>query len=585
MLKRYVIILFLILYSFVYSQVKRELRGAWIATIKNIDWPSAPGLSAQEQKSELTKLFKSLHQAGINAVFFQIRTECDALYPSEIEPWSYWLTGKQSIPQKPFYDPLKFAIKLARKNGMEFHAWINPFRVKADTAGYQPDLLHVSFQRKDWVLQSGKYKFLNPGIPEVRGYVKQIVLDVVNRYDVDGIHFDDYFYPYSGITNQDSETFQNNNRGFENIADWRRDNVNIFIRDIYENIKKTKPYIKFGISPFGIWKDGEPQGIKGFSAYHKIYSDAVYWLQEKIVDYIVPQIYWKTGGDQDYRTLANWWAQQPCNRQLFIGHALYKMDKLIAGWKTKDITEQIDYNQKNQNINGSIFFRAKDIQQNLNFIADSLKQKYYKNPALVPRVTWIDSIAPPLFPFNLRAIPSAAGTFLMWENPEFENNEDKISYNVVYRFGKEKEIDITNGENVLSIISSNESFYIDTSGVPGVEYKYVVTGLDRLFNEGDISNTAAAKYSQLEIVSDIAHHFHLFEYDTLKNNIKFSIAENDIVKISIFNQNGDKLYNLVNENLTIGLYNVKVNYSALKSGKYYFKITTPKFSEMKSFLK
>ena len=307
MKSKIILIFFLLFTSHSYPNGKREFHGAWIATIKNIDWPSEPGLPVEEQKTELKVLFNSLHQVGINAVLFQIRTECDAFYPSEIEPWSYWITGKQGIPPEPLYDPLYYAIQLAKQRGMEFHAWLNPFRVKADTNNYVPDSTHISFGHPEWIVHTEKYKFLNPGIPDAREYVKQVVLDVVKRYDIDGIHFDDYFYPYSGVTDEDLETFTIYSRGFSNIDEWRRDNVNIFVSDIYNSIKQTKPYVKFGISPFGIWKDGVPEGIKGFSSYHTIYCDAVFWLREEIVDYIAPQIYWQIGGEQDYFKLSNWW--------------------------------------------------------------------------------------------------------------------------------------------------------------------------------------------------------------------------------------------------------------------------------------
>jgi uncharacterized lipoprotein YddW (UPF0748 family) len=571
------------------SNPKREFRGAWIATIKNIDWPSSPGLPVEVQKIEMNELFNSLHQAGINAVLFQVRTESDALYQSQIEPWSYWLTGDQAKPPDPLYDPLQYAIQLARQRGMEFHAWFNPFRVKADTAGYVPDSTHISFRFPEWIIQTGKYKFLNPGIPEVREYVKKVIMDIVKRYEIDGIHFDDYFYPYSGVTNQDVEAYKIHSKDFQNIEDWRRDNVNIFVRDIYNSIKQIKPNVKFGISPFGIWKDGIPPGITGFSAYHQIYCDAVYWLQEKIVDYIAPQIYWRIGGNQDYYNLSNWWIQQSNKRHVYIGHALYKMDRKNDVWGSKDITNQIELNQLNQEIEGSIFFRASDIKNNLNGITDSLQQKYYKTPALIPQMGWIDSTSPPLFPFNLRALPSDNGTFLIWNNPDFKKAEDKVKYNVVYRFVADSMIDIGNGETVSAVLPASQSFFVDTTGIPGFGYTYLVIALDRLHNESEISNTATAKYSQLEIYSEFANENRLFDLDSViiknRTRIRFSLAEKEIVNLSLFNHNGEKIFNLLNEELKPGIYGVLLDYDKLHVGKYYYKFTTPSLSEMKSFFK
>ncbi|MCK5032751.1 MAG: family 10 glycosylhydrolase, partial [Calditrichia bacterium] len=454
---------------------------------------------------------------------------------------------------------------------------------------YIPDSTHISFRFPEWIIQSEKYKFLNPGIPEVREYVKEVVLEVVKNYDIDGIHFDDYFYPYSGITNEDENTFKMYSRGFLNIEDWRRDNVNIFVRDMYNSIKQIKPYVKFGITPFGIWKDGVPDGISGFSSYHTIYCDAVYWLQEKIVDYIVPQIYWRIGGKQDYIKLAKWWTEQLNSRHVYVGHALYKMDREKDQWMASDISDQIRFNQQNQQIGGSIYFRSSDIKNNLNGIADSLEQKYYKYPALIPQMTWIDSISPLLFPFNLIALPSPNGTFLRWENPIFFDAADKVQYNVVYRFNSDSAIDVNNAHSVLSILPASQSFYVDTTGFPGLEYNYLVTALDRLHNEGEVSNTVTFKFSQLEIYNDLATENNLFHSDSIitdnKTRIKFSLVNQEIVNLSLFDQNGEKIYNLLNEELMPGTYGVLVILDKLHYSKYYYKLTTPTFSEMKTFIK
>ena len=517
-----------------------------------------------------------------------MRTECDAFYPSEIEPWSYWLTGEQGKAPEFNYDPLEHAIKLSKQRGMEFHAWFNPFRAKADTSGYVNDSTHISNRKPEWIIQSAKYKFLNPGIPNVREYVKKVVLDVVSRYDIDGVHFDDYFYPYGGVRDEDFDTYKNYSRNFSNINEWRRDNVNIFIRDIYNSIKQIKPYVKFGISPFGIWKNGVPEGIKGFSAYNNIYCDAVYWLNEEIVDYIAPQLYWKIGGEQDYIKLSNWWAEQTKNRDVYIGHALYKMEDERELWRSGDITEQIKLNQQSRHVKGSIFFRAKDIQNNLNGIADSLQQKYYKIPALIPEMKWIDSTPPPLFPFNLVALPSSQGIYLRWENPKFTFSKDKIKRNVLYRF----ETDIESGKSkeaiILSIMPASQKFFVDTTGIPGVTYTYLATALDGIYNESEESNRATATYSQLEILTSNAAENILFDLDSMsidnKTRVKFSVIKNELTNVSLFNHNGEKISNLLNEELKPGTYSVKLNTENLQTGRYFYKLTTPSFSDMKSFV-
>ncbi|MGH7451691.1 MAG: glycoside hydrolase family 10 protein, partial [bacterium] len=277
---------------------KREFRGAWIATVINLDWPSTPGLAPGTQRGELMRLLDELQAAGINAVMFQVRSECDAMYASTIEPWSYWLTGGQGRAPSPFYDPLQFAVQEAHKRGMELHAWLNPYRSVREIGSYANAANHVSVQHPEWLFRAGNTRVLDPGLPMVRAYVTSVVMDVVNRYDVDGIHFDDYFYPYppDQISNQDDATFANYSRGFTNRGDWRRDNVNLLIKMIHDSIQVVKPYVKFGISPFGIWRNGIPTGITGLDAYNTIYCDALAWLQQQTIDYLTPQLYWPFGG-------------------------------------------------------------------------------------------------------------------------------------------------------------------------------------------------------------------------------------------------------------------------------------------------
>ncbi|MDE3058211.1 MAG: family 10 glycosylhydrolase, partial [Bacteroidota bacterium] len=267
------------------SPPKREFRGVWIATVANIDWPLHKGEPPAVQQRELISILDNLKSSGINAVIFQVRPECDALYRSSIEPWSYWLTGEQGKPPEPVWDPLHFAIEQAHKRGMELHAWFNPYRAVRLASGkgsYPLAPNHVAVRHPDWILTFGALKLLNPGLPAVRTYVTNVILDVVRRYDVDGIHFDDYFYPYSPITNEDSLTFLRYSRGFTNLADWRRDNVNLLIKMIHDSISVIKPWVKFGISPFGIWRnkiaDGGA-GTNGFEAYDKLYCDALEWLR------------------------------------------------------------------------------------------------------------------------------------------------------------------------------------------------------------------------------------------------------------------------------------------------------------------
>ncbi|HMB92728.1 MAG TPA: family 10 glycosylhydrolase, partial [Rhodothermales bacterium] len=266
---------------------KYEFRGAWIATVINLDWPNSPTSSTQAQQAQLITMLDELKESGINAVLFQVRSEADAMYASEIEPWSYWLTGEQGVAPDPFYDPLAFAIEEAHKRGMELHAWFNPYRAVRGS-GYPNAPSHVSVEHPEWILTLGGLQVLDPGLPDVRDHNARVIADVARRYDIDGVHFDDYFYPYppNQITNEDDATFAAHNRGFTNRGAWRRDNVNLFVAQVYDSLQVIRPSASFGISPFGIWKNGVPSGITGLDAYNVIYGDAVAWLDAQIIDYV-----------------------------------------------------------------------------------------------------------------------------------------------------------------------------------------------------------------------------------------------------------------------------------------------------------
>ncbi len=316
MMKKHLLIIFsiiILLNISSYAQTahpKFEFRGAWVATVINLDWPSSPNLTTEQQKEQLISILDKLKAAGINSVIFQVRAESDAFYDSHYEPWSYWLTGKQGRAPSPYYDPLKFAVQEAHKRGMELQAWFNPYRVVRDIAHAYPTAQnHVTKTHPEWVVTYGNIKVLDPGIPAVREYITKIIMDVVGRYDIDGVHFDDYFYPYpNGTPFNDGTTFFLYPNGYhaEHIADWRRNNVNLLIKMVHDSIQTTKPYVKFGISPFGIWKSRTPSGISSsLSSYDDLYADAVYWLQNKIVDYLTPQIYWSFNGNWDYGKIMN----------------------------------------------------------------------------------------------------------------------------------------------------------------------------------------------------------------------------------------------------------------------------------------
>ncbi|MCG3120646.1 MAG: hypothetical protein ALAOOOJD_03427 [bacterium] len=462
---------------------KYEFRGAWIATVINLDWPSAPGLNAGTQRAELIRLLDELQAAGINAVMFQVRSECDAMYASALEPWSYWLTGAQGQPPSPFYDPLEFAVQEAHKRGMELHAWFNPYRSVREVGSYTNAANHVSVLHPDWIIRNANLKVLDPGLPLVRSYVTSVVMDVVNRYDVDGVHFDDYFYSYppNQITTEDNATFANYSRGFTNRADWRRDNVNLLIKMIHDSIQVVKPFVKFGISPFGIWKNGVPTGITGLDAYSTIYCDAVAWLQQKTIDYLTPQLYWPFGGGQDYGKLMPWWASQINGRHLYPGQAAYR----VTGWNANEIPRQIRLNRSTTpSAFGSVFFRALNFRENPKGFVDSLKTNYYRYPALPPVMTWKD-IIPPNPPRNLRfeRIAGAGTAGLRWDAPTQAADGDTAFRYIVYRFDHAviQPIELNDASKIVAIAGA--AFNAPKPSPVNTPAYFVVTALDRNSNE------------------------------------------------------------------------------------------------------
>jgi uncharacterized lipoprotein YddW (UPF0748 family) len=427
----------------------REFRGAWIATVANLDWPASPADSPEKQQADLIRQLDQLKLTGFNAVFFQVRNECDALYDSPFEPWSHYLTGRQGRAPEPRWDPLEFAIRESHRRGMELHAWLNPYRVARQEGLYPVAENHVSRTRPEWLLRfrgrSYTSTILDPGLPEVIGYIAEVTADIVRRYDVDGIHFDDYFYPYQnpgqafpGITNEDEATFRQHNRGFTDIGDWRRDNISLMVRAVHDSVKAIKPHVKFGISPFGIWKDNVPTGIRGSDSYNGIFADPLAWLDAGTVDYMLPQLYWAFGGDQDYEKLSLWWADETTgrNRHMYSGLAVYKkaMRKPDGSplFGADEIPRQVAFNRLHAGILGHVMFRAGNItDMNLAGVRDSLITLFGEK-VLTPAMEWIDADRPPS--------PSGAwwawnsernGMELHWNRPE--GHEGRLFY-AIYRY-------------------------------------------------------------------------------------------------------------------------------------------------------
>ncbi|TCZ77187.1 hypothetical protein E0485_12055 [Paenibacillus albiflavus] len=364
-----------------------EMRAAWIATVFNIDWPSKPGLDIAKQKREFTDMLDNLKNIGMNSVIVQVRPTSDALYPSKLVPWSKVLTGTQG--KDPGYDPLAFMIEETHKRGMEFHAWFNPFRANTDTKVEQLADNHPAKLHPDWVVAHRGLLLFNPGIPEVRAHIIDAIMEVVRNYDIDGVHLDDYFYPY-GISDepfQDDATFAKYNP--KKIADkgnWRRDNINQFIQQLSASIKQVKSKIEFGVSPFGIWRnqsdDSTGSKTNGLASYDSLFADTRTWIRNEWIDYVAPQLYWSIGFKvASYDTLVDWWSQEVKNTKvkLYIGHAAHRLGTNSTDWATSDaIIGQLQYNSKRPEVKGSIFFSAKNLISNPVGIREALQTFYNK---------------------------------------------------------------------------------------------------------------------------------------------------------------------------------------------------------------
>ena len=382
----------------------REYRAGWVATVGNIDWPSQKGLSSSEQKAELITILDRAAQLRLNAIMFQVRPACDALYASQIEPWSEYLTGRMGEGPAPFYDPLAFAIEEAHKRGLELHAWFNPYRAGHPSAKSPAAPNHITRTHPELVRHYGKQVWLDPGEKAVQEYSLGVVMDVVKRYDLDGIHFDDYFYPYKETNGAGVEMEFPDEPSFRRYAaaggklyrdDWRRENVNALIERTYKSIKATKPWVKFGVSPFGIWRPGYPSQIKGFDAYERIYADSRKWLVNGWVDYLAPQLYWSIDSrEQSFPALLSWWAAQNSrHRHLMPGLDVTKTvggrrTERPASWKSEEIVSQIRIVRKQKDADGEIFWDIGSLLRNSG-LAGTLELEIYAEPALVPASPWL----------------------------------------------------------------------------------------------------------------------------------------------------------------------------------------------------
>lgn len=378
--------------AFAQNLTKPEFRAVWIATVDNIDWPEHPTINSDEQRSSFIKLLDMHRRNGINALVVQIRPATDAFYPSPFEPWSQWLTGVQGQPPVPYYDPLEFMVTEAHKRGMEFHAWMNPYRAVFNIRSSSITATHITNIHPEWFITYGDKRYFDPGNKEVQAYVTAVVKDVVNRYAVDAIHFDDYFYPYpiGGKQFPDQASFLKYGNGLSK-DDWRRSNTDSIIEALSKTIKKENKDCQFGISPFGVWRnsDKDPEGSNtkaGPTNYDVLYADILLWLKKGWIDYVVPQIYWEFSHPAaPYEVLVDWWSKHTYGKNCYIGLGCYRANS-NAAWKDKtQLPRQIKKIRNTPNLQGMVFYSSKSLEKNLNGWADSIRVNYFKEPAPLPK--------------------------------------------------------------------------------------------------------------------------------------------------------------------------------------------------------
>lgn len=379
------------------ADISYEFRGVWIATVDNIDWPARGMTDVEAQKAEFIRQLDLHQRNGMNAMIVQVRPAADAFYPSPYEPWSQWLTGTQGKAPSPFYDPLAFMISETHKRGMEFHAWCNPYRANFNInyASIAPN--HITRQHPEWFLTYGETRYFDPSNLQAQNFVVNVIRDIVARYDVDAIHMDDYFYPYRipGREFPDEAAYR---RSKSNLSkpDWRRSNVDSIIRHISAAIKQVKPYVKFGISPFSVWrnKDVDPDGSDtqaGQTNYDDLFANITLWLYKGWIDYVAPQLYLEIGHSKiAYEKMIDWWSRHSYGRHVYIGHGIYRAFEKNKAWKNpEELPNQIKLLRQAPNIQGSIYFSSTTFYNNPNGWNDTLQNNYYRKPALIPPMDWL----------------------------------------------------------------------------------------------------------------------------------------------------------------------------------------------------
>ena len=462
----------------------RQLRGMWIATVAGIDWPKdAARGDVRRQQADFRRLLDTAKAMNLNAVFVQIRPNSDAFYPSPYEPWSQWITGTPG--KDPGYDVLAFMLREAHQRNLEFHAWFNPYRVSRQDDLNKLAPTSPARKHPDWVRKYGKGLWYDPGLPQVRDLAVKAVMDVVRKYDIDAVHFDDYFYPYpeGGADYPDQATYNTYGKGMDKAA-WRRQNVDTLVRTLSEKIHQAKPWVRFGISPFGVWRNrtSDPAGsaTKALQSYDAQYADTRTWIKRGWVDYITPQLYWAIGDPRaDYAELVGWWARQVegTDVELTIGQAAYRVGEPGAWRKAGELSRHLTLNRRHPRVRGDVYFSATSLAANKLGFAERLRADHYARPAIPPPVKGRGGKAPaPARQVRATAEPGGKGVRVQWST-----SRDARAYAVYRVEGRKPACAPVDPAALVAAVRGGG--IIDPGAKPGKTYTYYVTALDRLHHE------------------------------------------------------------------------------------------------------
>lgn len=480
---------------------KTEFRAVWIATVVNIDWPKNSTDSIKKQKADFLEILDVYKKLNYNAVIVQIRSVGDAFYPTKLAPWSRYLTGKEGQEPKPFYDTLAWMISESHARGFEFHAWLNPYRATFDTKIETLSSTHDYFKHPEWMIkygEVGKEKFYyNPGLPEVQSHLLTVVEEVVKNYDIDAIHFDDYFYPYrvKGKEFNDAASFKKYGKGLS-IEDWRRSNVNTFVKNVYKTIKNNKPWVQFGISPFGVWrnKSVDPKGSDtqaGQTNYDDLFADPLAWMEGKYIDYMLPQLYWSIDHKTaSYSKLLKWWSENTTNTNLYIGNSSYKINAdSDKKWNDPmEIPNQVDLTRTYENAQGNAYFSAKSLVNKNSDVTKLLLENQYKHPALPPVVPYAKRVVTEK-PIVISALKENENCTITLQ----KTTETKLRYVLVYGTKKGTKINATDASQILDKIVFNDN----SISIPSINLKncdeLAISFIDYFGNESSLTEVSFAK--------------------------------------------------------------------------------------------